>query len=392
VTNDLCRRLRAKGCPTARRRRVMRLLPWLVAATATTEDRHRRLSARDRQTTKGLLPNDIPREPQRWVFVHIPKAAGASFMIDARHFITRRDTITGSEEKGAFSRTTLRKLEGESGMRAILLRRPLQLVYSQFLYCKHVLKGKVKDFPGHGQDPAWVGVKEWSNGAKKVTAEWGPFWNCYYPRNVQFRFVVGEGSALTNKGVSSKISVDDASRKLDGEFGLVGFVELYRESLCLLGWRATKQVPSYCRCGAEGPLFGAKFPPTSTTHREAYDSSLDKVPSSVQASLNKLVERDELLYLHGLFVFERAVKETGAQLVCPGKMERLWSSALRDACRPSTSQYIREHYNKSCPVVRKSLGQKVIEGVNAVVEHALEVRTRNDRAMRHLKHVAKAHS
>ena len=73
-------------------------------------------------------------------------------------------------------------------------------------------------------------------------------------------------------------------------------------------------------------------------------------------------------------------------------MERLWSTALRDACRPSTSQYIQEHYNKSCPVVRKSLGQKVIEGVNAVVEHVVEHRNRNDRAMRHLKHVAKAHS
>ena len=366
----------------------MRLLLWLVAATATTTDDRRKLSARDRQTTKGILNNDVERMPQRWVFVHIPKAAGASFMIDARHFLTRKDTMTGSEEKGAFSRTTLRKLEN-GGTRAILLRRPLQLVYSQFLYCKHVLKGKVKDFPGHGQPEAWAGVKEWSKGATKVTAERGPFWKCYDPRNIQFRFVVGEGSALTNKGVSSKTTVEDASRKLDGEFGFVGFVELYRESLCLLGWRATKQVPSYCRCGAEGPLFGAKFPPTSTTHREAYDSSLDNVPASVQASLKKLVEKDEMLYLHGLFVFERAVRETGAQLVCPGKMEGLWSSALEDACRPSTSQYIREHYNKTCPVVRKSLSQKALDVVSGVVEHAFEVRNRNDRAMRHLKHVGK---
>jgi hypothetical protein len=40
----------------------------------------------------------------------------------------------------------------------------------------------------------------------------------------------------------------------------------------------------------------------------------------------------------------------------------------------------------------KSLSQKALDVVEAVVEHALEVRTRNDRAMRHLKHVAKAHS
>ena len=37
----------------------------------------------------------------------------------------------------------------------------------------------------------------------------------------------------------------------------------------------------------------------------------------------------------------------------------------------------------------KSLSQKALDVVSGVVEHALEVRTRNDRAMRHLKHVGK---
>ena len=358
----------------------MRLLLWLVAATAT--DR-RRLSARDRQTTKGLIQNDVPREPQRWVFVHVPKAAGASFMIDARHFLTRRDSMTGSEEKGAFSRTTLRKLEN-GGMRAILLRRPLQLVYSQFLYCKHVLKGKVKDFPGHGQSEAWAGVKEWSKGATKVTAERGPFWKCYDPRNIQFRFVVGEGSALTNKGVSSKISVDDASRKLDEEFGFVGFVELYRESLCLLGWRATKQVPSYCRCGAEGPLFGAKFPPTSTTHREAYDSSLDKVPSSVQASLKKLVEKDEMLYLHGLHVFERAVKRRGRSSSAPGRWRGsgvvLWKMPAGHLHHSTSGRALQ----RPAPSYASPSAKKPLDVVSGSWSRPRR-RNRNDRAMRHLQ-------
>ena len=40
----------------------------------------------------------------------------------------------------------------------------------------------------------------------------------------------------------------------------------------------------------------------------------------------------------------------------------------------------------------KSLGQKALDVVEAVVEHVVEHRNRNDRAMRHLKHVAKAHS
>ena len=83
--------------------------------------------------------------PQRWVFVHIPKAAGASFMIDAQAFSHEEGRSRAAKRRAPFCGRSPRKLEN-GGKRAILLRRPLQLVYSQFLYCKHVLKGKVKDF------------------------------------------------------------------------------------------------------------------------------------------------------------------------------------------------------------------------------------------------------
>jgi hypothetical protein len=39
----------------------------------------------------------------------------------------------------------------------------------------------------------------------------------------------------------------------------------------------------------------------------------------------------------------------------------------------------------------KSLSQKALDVVSGVVEHALEVRNRNDRAMKHLKDVARRH-
>jgi len=361
-------------------------------------DRRRRLSAQDKRITHGVLPDDARHVPQRWVFIHIPKAAGASFLTDAQHFLTTGDTITGSEEKGAFSRTVVKKL-GVAGTRAILLRRPAQLAYSQFLYCKHVLRGKVRDFPGHGISTPHVGLERWSRGDnKKVTADRGAFWKCYDPRNVQNRFVAGEGNALTLKGVPSTTTVRDAARRLDA-FGFVGVVELYRESLCLLGWHVTQSVPSYCRCGADGPLF-ASFPPTSTTHREAYDSDLNNVPAAARAALEKLVDKDELLYLHGLHVFERATQAceaaTGAKLVCPGKLEALWGLALADAC-PGRERYIRENYNRSCVAAppRKSLGQKALDGLHSLeagARQAVEALAPDDRAgraMRHLKHVGR---
>ena len=159
-----------------------------------------------------------------------------------------------------------------------------------------------------------------------MTAERGPFWKCYDPRNVQFRFVVGEGSALTNKGVSSHATLADAARKLEGEFGLVGFVELYREAcVCSVARHEAKCRPTagaaprgLCLVPSFRPLLRHTARPT--THHWI------TCPPSIQASLKKLVEKDEMLYLHGLFVFERAVKETGAQLVCREKMERLSSA------------------------------------------------------------------
>ena len=257
----------------------------------------------------------------------------------------------------------------------------------------------MRDFPGHGLNRSGGGLERWSRGDnKKVIADRGAFWKCYDPRNVQYRFVAGEGNALTLKGVAPTTTVRDAARKLDA-FGFVGVVELYRESLCLLGWRATQSVPSYCRCGADGPLF-ASFPPTSTTHREAYDSDLNKVPAAARAALEKLVDKDELLYLHGLHVFERATRAceaaTGAKLVCPGKLEALWGLALADAC-PGRERYIRENYNRSCAAAppRKSLGQKALDGVHSLeagARRAVEALTPDDRAeraMRHLKHVGR---
>ena len=59
----------------------------------------------------------------------------------AAYSLTRRDTITGSNERGAFSTTTLRKLRppeagNAPGERLVLVRHPVQLAYSQFLYVR----------------------------------------------------------------------------------------------------------------------------------------------------------------------------------------------------------------------------------------------------------------
>ena len=152
-------------------------------------------------------------------------------------------------------------------------------------------------------------------------------------------------------------------------------------------WRLTEQVP------AEGETADFSDHLLVMVERRV-------VPAAARAALEKLVDKDELLYLHGLHVFERATRAceaaTGAKLVCPGKLEALWGLALADAC-PGRERYIRENYNRSCAAAppRKSLGQKALDGVHSLeagARRAVEALTPDDRAgraMRHLKHVGR---
>ena len=138
----------------------------------------RRLSADDHRTFKGKLDPPADGQGRHHVFVHIPKAAGASFMKASVDWMTRADTLTGSRESGAFSRTTNGKLRRRprSG-RVVMLRHPVQLSVSQFAYCKHVLR-KGRRFPGRGSSIPLAGLAQWANHRPADT-----YWNCYNPES-----------------------------------------------------------------------------------------------------------------------------------------------------------------------------------------------------------------
>ena len=78
---------------------------------STDASEARRLSATDYRTFHGTLDPPAAGRGRHFVFIHIPKAAGASFMKASVDWMTRADTLTGSHESAAFSGRTLDNLK-----------------------------------------------------------------------------------------------------------------------------------------------------------------------------------------------------------------------------------------------------------------------------------------
>ena len=134
-------------------RTLSRWLVWSMLATrGASAARARRLSRSDHKYWHGQLAPanaSVGSIPKKFVFIHIPKAAGDSFMHDAPAHMPGGSTLVGSHETSALSSTTLRRM-GKTGVRVAIFRHPVRLAYSQFVFCKYVMPKTNKDFPGRG--------------------------------------------------------------------------------------------------------------------------------------------------------------------------------------------------------------------------------------------------
>ena len=336
-------------------RRLVAALWGLALATLSTSRSDRRLSKSDHIVRKGTVPVDR-KNSTKFIYVHIPKAAGASFMNAAAAFMAKGDTLRGNEEQAAWAPVTCARV-GARGKRVIFLRSPVQLAYSQFLYCKFVLKRKDDRFPKGDGNATSSGVDRWAAQFPSNSS-----WRCYNPFNVQFRFVAGARDArdaglarsarvASACGASKIRDGKDARRSLGRDFAFVGIVDAFRESLCLFRWTSARDAPPFCECGADA----AAFPKTSYVHgHKAYASSASALGNETRAALGALVVEDLLLYLEGLDLFEKranaARAATNATLVCPDKLHKLWADALRDACAyvPRKAAWIEARYRRRC--------------------------------------------
>ena len=183
---------------------------------STDASEARRLSGSDHRTFRGKLDPPAAGRGRHHLFIHIPKAAGASFMKASVDWMSTKDTLTGSHESAAFSARTVGKLKqgppGAAPGRVIMLRHPVQLAVSQFSYCKHVLKKKTNGFPGNARNATggrsrvpFAGLAKWAAHRPAAT-----YWRCYNPEDIQFRFVDGGAEINTLRRVHA---IEEASHR-----------------------------------------------------------------------------------------------------------------------------------------------------------------------------------
>lgn len=297
------------------------------------------------------------RSRASYIHVHIPKAGGRAFFHNAPMYLPVGARVRGTGEKGVLSTKQGRAKLGAHSKLTVLLRNPLHLIYSQFIYCKHVLRRGDNDFPRKPGRGVAAGLQTWAQNFMITPAP--THYRCYDPTNIQTRFVSTDSGA--NEPSSTYPGVTRARYMLDRSFALVGIMELFNESMCLLRYEAAKErPPAYCACGASR----ASAPmPWRILKRETPKHPISGLAQSYRRMLASLVQDDLLLYLHGLHWFERAVgrvrDQTGVLIACPNRLEAVWKDALELVCTShrlgaEVDQLIARLYSRHCPGRRKA--------------------------------------
>ena len=349
-------------------RTLSRWLVWSMLATrGASAARARRLSRSDHKYWHGQLAPanaSVGSIPKKFVFIHIPKAAGDSFMHDAPAHMPGGSTLVGSHETSALSSTTLRRM-GKTGVRVGIFRHPVRLAFSQFVFCKYVMPKTSKEFPrgergrargGGGRDVA-AGLDAWVRHFHDPRATHS--FNCYNPRDIQYRYAATRGVAIG----PGKPEADEprarasARHALEKNFWFVGVVEAYRETMCLFRyWTTRARPPAYCACAAPEAAADGAVALSNITHNTPAHSTA-RLDAELVAGLRSLAPVDLMLYAHALHLLDAqsgvVERETGVAVLCPEKREALWASVLEDICGPDTprdvAQALAVLYKRKCP-------------------------------------------
>ena len=107
---------------------------WRSSGALQVDQRRRRLSRSDRVRWKGEQNSSAPVNRYLYVFIHVPKNAGASFMKDSPKHLPKGAVLRGSREKAVYHGFTQHLLKSFQRTRLVLLlRHPVKMAYSQFL-------------------------------------------------------------------------------------------------------------------------------------------------------------------------------------------------------------------------------------------------------------------
>eukprot|EP00873_Tetraselmis_striata_P012927 jgi/Tetstr1/433191/TSEL_002374.t1 len=334
-------------------------------AAARPESLGRRLlSAEDGYTWNGVLPRTglqvlrpVP-VGTHYAFVHIPKAAGASFQKDCANWMPVGVTVKGNRE-ALLTDTAIRY---PATPMVALFRHPWRHILSQFMECEFSPWGKSvtaahprwrEIVPPHvgsiGHSSPYVGFYRWLQYFQEPHSDTAEFadpkafaFDCYNPWNLQARYMTAVDSKAGRRTLEGRYAhaVWDKSEKRPPlasaieaakQLSFLGISDLYQPSLCLFQFHTTGALPHECGCGAEP---AGQLHPSNVTHDNhgVPPHSLDDLPLRVLRNIGRLVEIDARLYLAALDMFELRAREaataTGVDVLCQGQ-----AAELRDEVR-----------------------------------------------------------
>lgn len=159
---------------------------------------------------------------EQWSFVHIPKTAGASVIVDAGKLnaLYPKDPV-GKEHGSLYDRA-----KRPSSKHLVMLRSPRTHVISQYAECRYDKWGKkvtTTDFPRSGT---------FENDFKKWLRAREDF-DCYHPQDMQTRYL---SSRRYRPHDYEPANLTLALKQLE-TMDWVGLVEFYHVSLCVLASR-----------------------------------------------------------------------------------------------------------------------------------------------------------
>lgn len=290
----------------------------------------RKLSFEDKIIFEGLVPAvtrssaDSISSNSSYRFIHIPKTAGASFLVESPRHMPVGTTLQGNREK------TFLGTPGLSEDMVILLRQPIKHCLSQFMECKHDEWGKVvttgtafprssdnnnTNFTDYDDFEVWVDhFLNHTEFGKRFA------FHCYDPYNLQTRFLVNNRYArFVRDATELEPSLDVAKSNLDS-IGLVGISDYYEASVCLFEYHTLggKLLPEYCTCqGSRLQLFDKNM--TRLTHHVP-KHSIHGLHAKLFQKVHRLVRVDLQLYDYALRRFQRQLQKvritTGVDLLC----------------------------------------------------------------------------
>ena len=152
---------------------------------------------------------------------------------------------------------------------------------------------------------------------------------CYNPHNLQARALVCNGSQpMDSHHFSPNVTLSRALASMCA-VSVLGVVELYHESLCLLRTAITRELPAVCACdGGTEETHHRSSQHTFVTHGLGTSSDLfDALPPTVLQQIDRLTVVDRALYAAGfsrvLYDIARIESTHGRQFLCTGRTRTL---------------------------------------------------------------------